>query len=111
MPVDKMNFDQVDDLMTNLGLLTRNERIVGFKGLPAALEDKRHMSSEVLRRGLEMLLAGAEPNEVMNVLESMVATRLGGLEKAHRMIIEGVAGTQAGRLPEDIVEAVRQVAV
>ncbi len=54
MPVDKMNFDQVDDLMRNLGLLTRNERIVGFKGLPAALEDKRHMSSEVLRRGLEM---------------------------------------------------------
>ena len=103
-----MNFDQVDDLMTNLGLLTRNERIVGFKGLPAALEDKRHMSSEVLRRGLEMLLAGAEPNEVMNVLESMVGMRLGGLEKTHRMIIEGVAGTQAGRPPEDIVEAVRR---
>jgi flagellar motor component MotA len=110
-PVGKMNFDQVADLMTDLGLLARNERIVGFKGLPAALEDKRDMSSEVLRRGLEILLAGAEPNEVMNGLESMVVTRLGGLEKAHRMIIEGVAGTQAGRQPEDIVEAVRQVAV
>tara|TARA_B110000263_G_scaffold234460_1_gene232107 strand:- start:457 stop:951 length:495 start_codon:yes stop_codon:yes gene_type:complete len=110
-PVGKMNFDQVADLMTDLGLLARNERIVGFKGLPAALEDKRDMSSEVLRRGLEILLAGAEPNEVMNALESMVVTRLGGLEKAHRMIIEGVAGTQAGRQPEDIVEAVRQVAV
>ena len=57
-----MNFDQVADLMTDLGLLARNERIVGFKGLPAALEDKRDMSSEVLRRGLEILLAGAEPN-------------------------------------------------
>ena len=110
-PVGKMNFDQVADLLTDLGLLARNEHIAGFKGLPAALEDKRDMSSEVLRRGLELLLAGAEPNEVMNVLESMVATRLGGLEKAHRMIIEGVAGTQAGRQPEDIVEAVRQVAV
>ncbi len=110
-PVGKMNFDQVADLLTDLGLLARNEHIAGFKGLPAALEDKRDMSSEVLRRGLELLLAGAEPNEVMNVLESMVATRLGGLGKAHRMIIEGVAGTQAGRQPEDIVEAVRQVAV
>jgi len=110
-PVGKMNFDQVADLLTDLGLLARNEHIAGFKGLPAALEDKRDMSSEVLRRGLELLLAGAEPNEVMNVLESMVATRLGGLEKAHRMIIEGVAGTQVGRQPEDIVEAVRQVAV
>ena len=110
-PVRKMNFDQVADLLTDLGLLARNEHIAGFKGLPAALEDKRDMSSEVLRRGLELLLAGAEPNEVMNVLESMVATRLGGLEKAHRMIIEGVAGTQAGRQPEDIVEAVRQGAV
>ena len=110
-PVRKMNFDQVADLLTDLGLLARNEHIAGFKGLPAALEDKRDMSSVVLRRGLELLLAGAEPNEVMNVLESMVATRLGGLEKAHRMIIEGVAGTQAGRQPEDIVEAVRQGAV
>ncbi len=110
-PVRKMNFDQVADLLTDLGLLARNEHIAGFKGLPAALEDKRDMSSEVLRRGLELLLAGAEPNEVMNVLESMVATRLGGLEKAHLMIIEGVAGTQAGRQPEDIVEAVRQGAV
>jgi len=40
------------------------------------------------------------------VLESMVGMRLGGLEKTHRMIIEGVAGRQ-----EDIVEAVRQAAV
>ena len=110
-PVGEMNFDQVADLLTDLGLLARNEHIAGLKGLPAALEDKRDMSSEVLRHGLDLLLAGAEPNEVINVLESMVATRLGGLEKAHRMIIEGVAGTQAGRQPEDIVEAVRQVAV
>ncbi len=110
-PVGKMNFDQVADLLTDLGLLARNEHIAGFKGLPAALEDKCDMSSEVLRRGLELLLADAEPNEVMKVLESMVVTRLGGLEKAHRMIIEGVAGTQAGRQPEAIAEAVRQIAV
>ena len=51
-PVGKMNFDQVADLLTDLGLLARNEHIAGFKGLPAALEGKCDMSSEVLRHSL-----------------------------------------------------------
>ena len=105
-----MGFDQVADVLTDLGLLARNESINAFKTLPAALEEWRDIGSEVLRRGLEMLLAGTEPDEVMHSLETLVATRLDGLEKAHRMIIEGVMGTQAGKKPAEIAEAVRQVA-
>ena len=46
----------------------------------------------------------------MNALESMVTSRLDGLDKMHRMVIEGASGTQAGKQAEQIVEAVRQVA-
>lgn len=106
----EMDFGQVTDLMPDLGLLARTEGIDGFAALPAALEDKRDMSSEVLWRGLELALAKTKPDEVMNALESMVTSRLDGLDKMHRMVIEGASGTQAGKQPEQIVEAVRQVA-
>ena len=68
------------------------------------------MSSEVLWRGLELALAKTKPDEVMNALESMVTSRLDRLDKMHRMVIEGASGTQAGKQPEQIVEAVLQVA-
>ncbi|MFL2542489.1 MAG: hypothetical protein ACJ0UT_11060 [Candidatus Latescibacterota bacterium] len=68
------------------------------------------MSSEVLWRGLELALAKTKPDEVMNALESMVTSRLDGLDKMHRMVIEGASGTPAGKQPEQIVETVRQVA-
>ncbi|MFL2542490.1 MAG: hypothetical protein ACJ0UT_11065 [Candidatus Latescibacterota bacterium] len=35
----EMDFDQVTDLMPDLGLLARTEGIDGFAALPAALED------------------------------------------------------------------------
>lgn len=110
-PVMRMSFDEIADLLTDLGLLARNENISAFKELPAALEGKRDMASEVLRCGLEMLLAGTEPDQVMHALETLVETRLAGVEQAHRMMIEGVIGTQAGKQPQEIAEAVRQVAV
>ena len=43
----EMDFGQVTDLMPDLGLLARTEGIDGFAALPAALEDKRDMSSKV----------------------------------------------------------------
>ena len=46
-PVGEMDFGQVTYLMTDLGLLARTEGIDGFAALPAALEDKRDMSSKV----------------------------------------------------------------
>ena len=109
-PVVQLGFEQIADLLTDLGLLARSQSINAFAPLPAALAAHRDMASETLRRGLEMMLAGTEPDEVMHALESQVTTRLDGLEKAHRMIIEGVMGTQAGKRPEEIAEAVRQVA-
>jgi flagellar motor component MotA len=108
--VTQMSFDQITDLLTDLGLLGRNESINAFKTLPEALEGKRDMASEMLRRGLEMMLAGTEADQVMNTLETKVQTRLAGVEKAHRMVIEGVMGTQTGKKPEEIAEAVRRVA-
>ena len=105
-----MSFDQITDLLTDLGLLGRNESINAFKTLPEALEGKRDMASEMLRRGLEMMLAGTEADQVMNTLETKVQTRLAGVEKAHRVVIEGVMGTQTGKKPEEIAEAVRRVA-
>jgi flagellar motor component MotA len=68
------------------------------------------MPSEVFRGGLEMMLEGSEPEAMIPTLESVMQTRLSELAQAHRMIIEGVLSTQAGKKPVEIVEAVRQVA-
>ena len=57
-----------------------------------------------------MMLAGTEPEQIMKTFGTEVQTRLDGLEKAHRMVIEGAMGTQAGKQPEEIAETVRQVA-
>ena len=59
---------------------------------------------------LGMMLAGTEPEQIMKTFGTEVQTRLDGLEKAHRMVIEGAMGTQAGKQPEEIAETVRQVA-
>ena len=106
----QMSFDQIADLLTDLGFLARNESINAFGILPEGLEGRHDMASELLRCGLDIMLAGTHPDQVMKALETQVERRLAGLEKAHRMVIEGVMGTQAGRKPEEIAEMVRQAA-
>lgn len=108
-PVLQMDFNEITDLLTDFGLLARRESMDAFETLPEALAKHRDMVSEVVRRGLEMMLADTEPDPVMYTLESLVTARLSGVEKAHRMIIEGMMGTQAGKKPEEIAETVRQV--
>lgn len=108
-PVLQMDFNEITDLLTDFGWLARSESMDAFKALPEALAKHRDMVSEVVRRGLEMMLADTEPDQVMYTLESLVTARLSGVEKAHRMIIEGMMGTQAGKKPEEIAETVRQV--
>ena len=106
-PVAQMAFDQVDDLLTDLGWLAHNEGTDAFKTLPRALEGRRDMASETLRDGLEMMLAGTEPDKVMDTLELKVHDQLIEVEKTYRTVIEATMGTQAGRKPEEIAAMVR----
>ena len=109
-PLARMDFDQVCDLLTDIGSLARRESISAFGPLPEALSGWHDLASEVLRRGLAMALDGTEPDEVMHALEARVETHLAELEKAHRMVIEGAMGTLAGRKPVEIAEIVRRAA-
>ena len=106
-PVAQMSLDQVDDLLTDLGWLAHNESIDAFSTLPRALEGRRDMASETLRDGLEMMLAGTEPDKVMDTLEWKVHDELEELEKTYRTVIEAAMGIQAGKKPEDIAAMVR----
>ena len=107
-PVAQMAFDQVDDLLTDLGWLAHNESTDAFKILPKALEERHDVASATLRGGLEMMLAGTEPDKIMDTLECKVHDELEELEKTYRIVIEAALGTQAGKEPEEIAEMVRQ---
>ena len=107
--LQEMNFDQLVNLLTDLALVARNQGIDAFADLPAALENWRDLTSELMRCGLDMMLKKTEAVQVEKTLEKQMEVRLDGLEKIHLMIITGVMHTQAGKDPKEIAELVSKV--
>ena len=93
-----------------MAIVARNQGIDAFAELLAALENGRDIASELMRRGLDMVLKKTDTVQVQKALETQMKVRLEGLEKVHLMIIEGVMHTQAGKDPKEIAELVRKVA-
>ena len=99
-PVAQMDFDQIADLLTDLGTLAHSDGIDAFRPLPGALKGHRDTASDILRHGLDMMLAGTEPDQVMDILETQGQLRVEELDKVYRLVIEGVLAMQRGDNPE-----------
>ncbi len=106
-PLAQMDFDQVAGLLTDLGTLAHNKSIEVFKPLPGILKGHCDTASEVLRHVLDMMLAGTDPDQVMDTLETQVQLRLAELEKVYRMVVEGVLAMQRGDNPAWLAGKVR----
>ena len=105
-----LDFAQITLLLTDMAIPVRNQSIDTFAELPAALQAHSDPTSELLRRGLEILLEQTDAGQLQKTLETQMETRINGLEKAHLMIIEGIMLTQIGKDPKDIAESVHNIA-
>ena len=107
---DQMTFGELAALLADMASLARVEGIPAFEPLPAALAGRTGMASEMMRRGLEVLLTTRDMAEMMGLLKPMVEERVKALGMAHSMAIEGIMAVQAGKQPVDIGRIVREVA-
>ena len=82
------------------------EALVPFR---SKLADRTGIASRLVHRGLE-LLPGRDGAQMMEALVPMLKTHMESLETGHRMVIEGIAGVQAGKQPQEIAEIVRNAA-
>jgi flagellar motor component MotA/O6-methylguanine-DNA--protein-cysteine methyltransferase len=108
---EQMSLDQLADLFMDMGFLARQEGASGLEPLQEALEGRYDLCSELLRRGLELLLDRIPDGQVREALETQLKTRLEGLEKSHRRVIVGIMGVQKGLKPQEVEKAVRQAAL
>jgi hypothetical protein len=104
-----LDFAGFNALLTDMAHVSRRDGIAALEPLVAALEIYTDAESELLRRGLEMMLAKEEWGRFLEALGTLGKARHAGLAAAHRMVIAGVGMVQAGRKPEDIAAQVRRV--
>lgn len=104
-----LDFVAFNDLLSSMALVARQEGIPAFEPLVGLLARHTDAESELLRRGLEMMLAREDWGRFLEALGTLAETRRAGLEAAHRMVVTGIGMLQAGKKPEDIAQRVRQV--
>ena len=103
-PVTALDFSGLNALLTDMALVARQQSIAALEPLCRALEGMRDMDAEVLRRGLELMLASEEADHFRTALNTLTRARLEGLAASHRMILTGIIMVQAGKKPE-LIEA------
>ena len=79
--------------------------------LTDGLEKTSDPASALMRRGLEMAAANADPNQVMEALEGQLEEEMKESRARHRMIIAGIETAGKGMKPDEVAEAVRNEAL
>ena len=87
----------------------RMEGIRALKPLCKELSKKRDLTTELVRRGLELICDEIAADQVMKTMEAQLEVHLDGSEKAHRMVIEGVRAIQESKSTEEVASIVRAV--
>ena len=103
-PFSQMDFDQVSDFLTDMGILARNRDIDAFKELVAAVDDA------LLRCGLELMLDRIPAGQIRESLETQRREDLRQAEIRHRMVIAGIGAVQRGDDPDIVADKVREIA-
>ena len=103
-PLAQMSFDQIDALLTDMGILARHQGIAALVPLIEVADDP------LLQRGLEMIRDRAGMDQVVEALETQRDEGLRQTEARHRMAIAGIEAIQMGKKPDDIAEIVKQAA-
>ena len=110
-PPGKLSFEKLADLFIDIGFLARYERLSGLAPLTDGLEKTSDPASALMRRGLEMAAANADPNQVMEALEGQLEEEMKESRARHRMIIAGIETAGKGMKPDEVAEAVRNEAL
>ncbi len=108
--LDQMSFEKQTILMTDIAILARSEGVDSLQPLRSGAKGDKGIASEMMYAGLHLVVERAEPAQIMETLQSMMKVQLEALEKAHRMVIEGVAAVQAGKKPTEIGEMLKDIA-
>lgn len=103
-----LDFAGLNDLLSSMALVAREEGIPALGPLVALLARHTDAESELLRCGLEMMLAEEDWGTFLGALGTLGKTRRAGLAAAHRMVVAGIGLVQAGKKPEEIEARVRE---
>ena len=105
--LEQVSFEELSLLITDLAILARSETTSAFEPLPGVLDRRSGMASELMKRGMELLLEQADGAQVMEALKPIVEKRIEALGKAHDGVILGIVAVQAGKEPDAIGDIVR----
>ena len=108
-PMAEIPLEQLVDLYVQVAQLIRVQDTEVLGVLRDTLSQERDTTSELMHRGLDMMLSGIEPSHIYKTMDTQLKTRLDAVEKVHRMVIEGVCALQSGKEPREVEEAVRAV--
>ena len=108
-PMAEIPLEQLVDLYVQVAQLIRAKDGEVLGTLRDALSQKRDAISELMHRGLDMMLDEIDPSHIFESMETQLETRLDAVVKVHRMAIEGVCALQSGKEPREVEEAVRAV--
>ena len=107
-PVAALDYSGLNALLTDMALVARKESIAALEPVCQGLEGMRDMDAELLRRGLELMLASEGTDPLRTALNTQAHVRLEGMADSHRMILTGIIMVQAGKEPEWIETQVRR---
>lgn len=97
------DYEQIDEMMANLGQLARLMGILHLKPLVPDVGDP------FLQTGLKMALDGTEPERVTETLEHMMRTLLHEQEVRYRKVIAGMRSVQKGDNPAYVKETLELI--
>lgn len=96
----------LDDLRAHIVQLAEKAR---RQGLSALRGDAEGEPDELLKTGLYLVLDGRSPDLIIDLLEDRREALIRDYELRRKMIVEGIAAIQAGHLPEQVIEQLREV--
>jgi len=105
--LDGMSFEEQAALITDIATLAGSQGVAGLQPLLAVSSGNAGITSQMMHQNLRMVVDKSDPVQIMKTLQSTMEEQLGVLERAHRMVIEGIAAVQAGNDPKEIGEMLR----
>ena len=101
IPFSQMNFAEIEDLFGDLVQLRKLEE--NLEELVEAFDE------ELLQHGLRLVLEGAEPERIEEVLEAQMRSILGQWEQRYRLTVEGLISLREGEGAKVIAEKMRRI--
>jgi len=101
IPFSQMNFAEIEDLFGDLVQLRKLEE--NLEELVEAFDE------ELLQHGLRLVLEGAEPERIEEVLEAQMRSILGQWEQRYRLTVEGLISLREGEGAKVTAEKMRRI--